>query len=250
MSETPEPPSAPERPAAAAPATAVVPATTASGTLETFPLLDRESRRRRDTDARLSYAMYLIVGFFTLGIYSIYVHFKLIQTQQEHFKRMGRFNDDLLKLVEERAEDIGRYQQHTRDIEELRTINEDFQRLQRGKERSPGLWIVLSIITLGLAFLFVLWFLNADMVAHQRAERDYLEKASQLLVKLGIGKHPVAVDEVVPNRSYPLFLLATIFTLGLFELYWAYVRIKDVNMHFDEHDRFEDQLISVIRANA
>lgn len=243
MSETPEAPVAPERPLAPSP-------TGSSGALESFSLLDRESRRRRDTDTRLSYAMYLIVGFFTLGIYTIYVHFKMIQTQQEHFKRMGRFNDDLLKLVEERATDIDEYQQRTRDIEELRGLNEDFQRLQRGKERSPGLWIVLSIVTLGLAFLFVLWFLNADMVAHQRAERDYLEKASQLLVKLGIGKHPIAVDEVVPDRSYPLYLLATVCTLGLFELYWSYVRIKDVNGHYDEHDRFEDQLVSVIRANA
>ena len=43
--------------------------------------------------------MYLVVGFITFGIYIIYVHFKLIQRQQEHFKRMGRFNDDLLKLI-------------------------------------------------------------------------------------------------------------------------------------------------------
>src|SRR5947199_353801 len=51
--------------------------------LETFPLLDRESRRRRQTDEQLSYAMYLVLGFFTFGIYSIYVHFKLIARQQE-----------------------------------------------------------------------------------------------------------------------------------------------------------------------
>jgi hypothetical protein len=49
----------------------------------------------------------------------------------------------------------------TRDIDELRQLNEDYQRLQRGKERNPALWIILSIITLGIAFLFVLWFLNA-----------------------------------------------------------------------------------------
>jgi hypothetical protein len=246
MSDVPDAPTAPERPVAASPTFAAA----TGGSLETFSLLDRESRRRRDTDVRLSYGMYLLVGFLTLGIYDIYVHFKMIQRQQEHFKRMGRFNDDLLKLVEERAEAIDRTSEHARDMEELRVLNEDFQRLQRGKERSPGLWIVLSIVTLGLAFLFVLWFLNADLIAHQRAEAEYLEKASQLLVKMGIGKHPIVVEEVVPNRSFGLYLFLTVITVGLFELYWSYVRIKDGNTHFDEHDRFEDQLVGVIRANA
>jgi Domain of unknown function (DUF4234) len=218
--------------------------------LETFPLLDRESRRRRETDTQLSYAMYLVVGFITFGIYIIYVHFKLIQRQQEHFKRMGRFNDDLLKLVEERASDTGQTAAAGSSIDELRQLNEDYQRLQRGKERSPALWIILSIITLGLAFLYVLWFLNADLVAHQRAEAEYIEKASGVLNRLGIGKHPVVVEQVVPDRSFPLYLFLTIITIGLFEFYWAYVRINDGNQHFLEHDRFEDQLMAVIRTAA
>jgi hypothetical protein len=241
----------PEAPSPLTPAVAGPPAGQQQPTpLETFPLLDRESRRRRDTDIHMSYAMYLVVGFFTFGIYTIYAHFKMIQRQQEHFRRMGRFNDDLLKLIEERAADIGQSQQQARGIDEVRVLNEDYQRLQRGKERSPGLWIVISIITLGLGFLFVLWFLNADLQQHQRAEAEYIEKASTLLNKLGIGKHPIVVDEVVPDRSYPLYLFLTVITLGLFEFYWAYVRIKDGNTHFSEHDRFEEQLMGTIRAAA
>jgi hypothetical protein len=243
--DTPERPTeAPTAPTASAP-NAV--ATTGGGVLEKFPLLDRESRRRRDTDTQLSYAMYLVVGFFTLGIYDIYIHFKLIQSQQEHFARMGRFNEDLFGIIEERAAGIGATQSHARDIEEIRILNEDFQRLQRGKERSPGLWILLSIVTLGLAFIYVLYFLNTDLREHQRAEADYIEKASAVLNRLGIGKHPVVVEQVVPERSFPLYLLFTVLTVGFFEFYWAYVRIKDQNQHFLEHDRFEDQLMSLIR---
>jgi hypothetical protein len=247
LSETFDPPERAAVPAAPA-TTASPPAPTAP--LQTFSLIDRESRRRRETDTQLSYAMYLIVGFFTLGIYTLYVHFKLIQRQQEHFKRMGRFNDDLLKLTEERADDLGQARQHAHEIEDVRALNEQYQRLQRGKERSPGLWIVISIITLGLGFLYVLWFLNADLRAHQTAEAEYIERSSALLNKLGIGKHPIVVEQVVPDRSYPLYLFLTVITLGLFELYWAYVRIKDGNQHFLEHDRFEDQLVGMIRAAA
>jgi hypothetical protein len=216
--------------------------------LESFSLLDRESRRRNDTDTQLSYAMYLVLGFVTLGIYAIYVNYKLIERQQEHYKRMTRFNDDLFKVVEERAEDVGKTEEVRRDVDELRTLNDEFQRLQRGKERNPALWTILSIVTLFILFFYVLYFLNDDLLKHQRAEAEYIEKASAVLNKLGIGGHPVVVEQVVPDRSFPLYLFLTIFTFGLFELYWAYVRIKDGNDHFNEHDRFENQLMSLIRS--
>jgi hypothetical protein len=230
--------------------TAQNPPATSRGVLEKFPLLDRESRRRRDTDIQLSYAMYLVLGFFTLGIYDVYVHFKLIQRQQEHYARMGRFNEDLYGIIEERAEDIGASQTYAREIEDIRLGMEDYHRLQRGKERSAGLWILISLITLGLGFFYVLYFLNADLRQHQAAEAEYIEKAGAVLNKLGIGRHPVIVEQVVPDRSFPLYLLFTFITLGLFELYWAYVRIKDGNQHFLEHDRWEDQLVSLIRTAA
>jgi hypothetical protein len=218
--------------------------------LESYSMLERDSRRKRETDVRLSYGLYLVLGIVTFGIYSIWVHYKLIERQQAHYKRMRQFGDDLLKVVTEYADETSQREQFAGDIDHLHTLNEDFHRLQRGKERSPALWIVLSIITLGLAFLYVLYFLNADLIEHQRAESEYVEGASALLNRLGVGKYRVNVDEVAPNHSYPLFLLLTIITLGLFELYWAYVRIKDPNDHFDEHERWEEQLLSTVRTAA
>lgn len=232
-----QPPAAPAASSAAAP-------------LEKFSLLDREHRRARDVDQRLSFAMYLVVGFFTLGIYSIYVEFKMIQRQTEHYKRMGRFLQDLFDLIIERAEVTGQTAQVSRDIEELRVLNEEYQRLQRGKERNAALWIILGIFTLGLAHFYVLWFLNDDLVKHQAAEAELVEKSSSVLNKLGVGRHPITVEQVVPDRSFPLYLLLTVVTITLFLIYWAYVRIRDGNEHFEEHDRFEGQLMAVLRAAA
>lgn len=242
----------PETPAAppGVPATTAAAGTGSSLVLETYSNLERDSRKRRDTDARLSFGLYLVLGFITLGIYVVYVHWKMIERQQAHFKRMVRFNDDLLKVVREYAEVTGQTAKDANQIEHLHVMNEDFQKLQRGKERSAALWIVLSVITLGIAFLYVLYFLNADLIAHQRAEAEYIEEASGLLNKMGCGKYRVNVDEVAPNHSYALFLFLTIVTLGIFELYWAYVRIKDPNDHFDEHERWEDQLLGTIRTAA
>lgn len=219
-------------------------------TLETFPLLDRESRRRNETDQEMSFGLYLVLSFITFGIYAIYAHYKLIQREQEHFGRMARFNDDLFKLAEEQAEDVGKASEVSTQLTELRGMNEDFQRLQAGKERSAALWTIISLITLGLGYLYVYYFLHKDLIEHQRAEAEFIEKASMLLNKLGIGKHPVTVEQVVGERSYALYLLVSIFTLGLFGIYWNYTFFKDGNAHFLEHRRFEDQLMGVIRTAA
>lgn len=218
--------------------------------LETFPLLDRESRRRIETDKEMSFGLYIVLTLITFGIYAIYAHYKLIEREQEHFARMARFNDDLYKLAVEQAEETGRSSEASPELEELRGMNEDFQRLQATDERSPALWTIISLITLGLGYLYVYWFLHADLIKHQRAEAEYIEKASLVLNHLGIGKHPVTVEQVVGERSYPLYLLITIFTLGLFGIYWNYTFFKDGNSHFREHQRFEDQLMSVVRSAA
>ena len=218
--------------------------------LETFPLLDRESRRRIETDQEMSFGLYIVLSIVTLGIYAIYAHYKLIQREQEHFARMARFNDDLFKLADEQAEESGQAANFSADLEDLRGMNEQYQRLQAGKERSPALWTIVSIITLGIAYFYVYYFLHKDLVDHQRAEAEYIEKASILLNKLGIGKHPVTVEQIVGDRSYALYLLLTIFTLGIFGIYWNYTFFKDGNDHFREHGRFEDQLMSIIRTAA
>jgi hypothetical protein len=219
-------------------------------TLETFPLLDRESRRRIETDKEMSFGLYLVLTFITFGIYAIYAFYKLIEREQQHFERMTRFNDDLYKLAEEQAEDTGKTAEASTELVELRGMNEDFQRLQAGKERSPALWTIISIVTLGLGYLYVYYFLHKDLIEHQRAEAEYVEKSSSLLNKLGIGKHPVAVEQVVGERSYALYLLLSIVTFGLFGIYWNYTFFKDGNEHFLEHRRFEDQLMGVIRTAA
>lgn len=218
--------------------------------LETFPLLDRESRRRIETDKEMSFGLYIVLTIITFGIYGIYAHYKLIQREQEHFERMARFNDDLYKLADEQAEDTERTGEVSGQLDELRGMNEDFRRLQANDERSPALWTILSILTLGLAYLYVYWFLHADLIKHQRAEAEYIEKASMLLNRLGIGKHPVTVEQVVGERSYALYLLISILTLGLFAIYWNYTFFKDGNSHFREHQRFEDQLMGLIRSGA
>jgi hypothetical protein len=219
-------------------------------TLETFPLLDRESRRRIETDKEMSFGLYLVLSFITFGIYAIYAFYKLIEREQKHFERMTRFNDDLYKLAEEQAEDTGKTAEATAELAELRGMNEDFQRLQAGKERSPALWTIISIVTLGLGYLYVYYFLHKDLIEHQRAEATYVEKSSLLLNRLGIGKHPVVVEQAVGERSYALYLLLSIVTFGLFGIYWNYTFFKDGNEHFLEHRRFEDQLMSVIRTAA
>ena len=52
--------------------------------------------------------------------------------------------------------------------------------------------------------------------------------------------------KALPSRSFVLYFILSIVTLGIFEFYWSYVLIKDFNEHFKAQWQFEDSLMSVI----
>ncbi|MEI6797346.1 MAG: DUF4234 domain-containing protein, partial [Methanomassiliicoccales archaeon] len=49
--------------------------------------------------------------------------------------------------------------------------------------------------------------------------------------------------KTLPERSFVIYLVLTIVTLGLFMFYWVYVIIKDMNEHMKNQWAFEDQLL-------
>ncbi|MEM0450049.1 MAG: DUF4234 domain-containing protein [Nitrososphaerota archaeon] len=49
--------------------------------------------------------------------------------------------------------------------------------------------------------------------------------------------------ESIPNRSFVLYLILSMVTLGIFGIYRTYALIRDPNIHFREQAKFEDELL-------
>ena len=78
----------------------------------------------------------------------------------------------------------------------------------------------------------------------------FLEDISKVLGKCGITFSLPRRTVVLPDRSFVLYLILTIITLGLFGIYWLYVLLKDPNEHFKHHILVEDQLFGQLESLA
>jgi hypothetical protein len=89
-----------------------------------------------------------------------------------------------------------------------------------------------------------------DFYKHERREDGFWEDLSRTLDKIGVTFSVPRRIETTPNRSFILYLILTIITVGLFGIYWLYVLLKDPNEHFKYHVQIEDQLLSTLESVA
>jgi len=192
------------------------------------PLLEALEERER-TDRHMSFGIWLIIGILTLGIGFIFALYYLIKRQRDHFKRQRKLEMGIIELLKSRGiEEI--------TLRQLQTIHDEAKREE--KERNPVLWTILSFIP--FVSLYTLYFLTTDAGNHAARQRRFMTFASTALSKIGISLP--GETHYIPKRSFALYLILTLVTLGIFGIYWEYLLFKDFNDHFEDHRIWEEIL--------
>ncbi len=241
-----------------------------------------ELKRRKETDRRLSFGLYLVflviicaiswilgalgtwVGGFGAGkilaliislgvaIYVWWYNWLLYKRRNEHFERTKNLRKTLSDLLEEK-----------RGTEKGPLTQMD-PFVQRREIQRPyylfWIWLVSSYVGSLSSFLpvtglpaiaaiiiglVIMYYLTVDYYYHEQGEIAFLGKVS---VALGKNGSSLTVNPTSPlhRRSYGLYILFTIITLGIFGLYWAYVIFHDPNKHFDTHEVWERELERIV----
>jgi uncharacterized membrane protein len=182
-----------------------------------------------------------IIGF----IVSIILTYKLVKRRNTHFKRQLFLFEDAVTAVKTVAAKKGV------DVEASLSSCERTLREARAEETEKGavFWAILSAFIF-LAQWYVYYFLMKDFYKHERREDGFWEDLSRTLDKIGVTFSVPRRIETTPNRSFILYLILTIITVGLFGIYWLYVLLKDPNEHFKYHVQIEDQLLSTLESVA
>ncbi|MCP8304371.1 MAG: DUF4234 domain-containing protein [archaeon] len=183
----------------------------------------------------------LIIGF----IVSIILIYMLVKRRNTHFKRQIFLFDDILKAVRVIAAKKG----VNAEIELAsceRTVREA---KAEETEKSAVLWAILSAFIF-LADWYVRYFLMKDFYKHERKEDGFWEDMNKALDKCGVKFSMPRRMVTLPDRSFVLYLILTIITLGIFGIYWLYVLLKDPNEHFGYHIKIEDELLSTLESVA
>jgi hypothetical protein len=209
--------------------------------------VDRAWRERTGTDYVFENPwLNILLLFLTCGIFGFYLFYQLMRRDRDHNRRRLElldaattfaWNDANAKgLAEELRPAFERIAAH---LEVLRTLTREF--------RDPALWLLIYFFgsTIGLVIAFVL--LDGDLIKHDRAEGAVEAELAAIYGRLG---QPLPVPD--PSRvknpdNYAGRIVATIFTCGIYALWWWVDQMRDGNRHYEINWAWEDHLAQAVR---
>ena len=209
-----------------------------------------EVRRRGETDYRFNYLTYALWSILTVGIYTLYGTFKLIERRVQHARRRLAFMSYFWHTLNARAEASGRRADVAEGLDNLSRIYQQIDAFELRNKREPILWVVLRFAgyvvfgPVGIAVSFYTnHFLNKDLLFFDQWETSYAENAEWVMQKLGMQVSIPRRARPVQNRSTGLYIFLSIITVGIFAIVWRYQTMTDGNGHFDDDAAMEDALM-------
>ena len=167
----------------------------------------------------------------------------LISRRNNHFRRDKLERQGLIDYIKQQVSASGMPNQVDSELATMNAINGEANAQEQ--EKSAVLWIILSIVTFGIAGLYVLYFLTRDPYNHDKRQQSFMQQAQTAFEKL--GKTVVNPSwKALPSRSFVLYLIISIVTFGIFEFYWYYSLITDFNNHFKAQWQLEDSMLAVM----
>ena len=103
----------------------------------------------------------------------------------------------------------------------------------------------ISLLLL-VAQFYLFYFLTSDMTNHHKRWTAFTHDTKTLLASLGYTVGWLTEPHRLPDRSIAVYVVASIFTGGLFLFYWWYSIVKDGNEHMRHHRVFERELMEFI----
>ena len=195
---------------------------------------------------------------FILSLAFAYMLYKLIKRRNTHLARQLFLYEDLTAMTKEMAAKKGldvslSLNNLERTVREARSLE---------TEKNAVLWVILTLAAttaaLGggfssggpllptLATLYVYYFLMRDFFNHERREDIFLEELNRTLMALGVTANLPRRASTIPSRSFILYIVLTVVTLGFFWAYWVYTFINDPNSHFRHQALTEDTILAQV----
>jgi len=181
-----------------------------------------------------------VIAGFILFIIATY---RLVKRRNHHFRRQILLFEDITAAVKKTTTKKGVGAEF--DLGSLDRTLREIKAEETESEKSAMLWAILTPFN-GLALLYVWYFLMKDFSKHERREDTFWTEISKILNKAEIKLEVPTRTDPLLERSFALYLILTIITVGLFGIYWLYALLKDPNVHFRYHTKIEDQILPIL----
>lgn len=209
--------------------------------MRSVALVARTVIDRKKTDCRISYWKVILLTIPTLGIYNVVTYYRMMKRIKRHLERQHMLYKDMLSYIQEFVNIKGI------NAEGLTELKYAVSNIEYDEEAlSAWVWLVISVMTLGIGSIYPLYRLTVDAYRHDRLEDQVLNKINKVLCSSDILKEPIKKNSHCKKRNFFLYFFLSVLSLGAFSLYWSYVMIEDFNKHFMEHDKWEVELLETL----
>jgi hypothetical protein len=188
--------------------------------------------------------MVIFLTIITCGIYGLFVFYQLMRRMRDHNRRRLEMLEAATELAWDRAtaQGIGEelrpnFERVANHLRVLRSMTTDF--------RDPVVWLILAIVT-SIAYIVGAVFLDQDLVKHDQNEGAVEAELAHIYGRLGQPLPAPDPNRVKGKNNYAGRIVATIFTCGIYGLWWEYDLMVDGNRHFGHNWPWEDALAHAV----
>lgn len=203
--------------------------------------------------------VYSIVAF-VLNIVIAYMIYRLVHRRKTHFVRQDLLYEDLTSAAEELVTKKGVRMEASTGLNNLHRIAREARVYE--PERSAVLWVILTLAGTSLpsatflaaptgaglmpllAVLYVYYFLTKDFFRHERREDAFIRELLGVFAIAGVSVSLPYRNPPIPERSFAVYIVLSVVTVGFFWVYWVYVLVNDPNNHFRQQALVEDTLMA------
>jgi hypothetical protein len=174
-----------------------------------FAYMETAMQSKVDTDREVWFSMWFLVAIATFGLAFFPMFYRLLDGRNKHFKREA----ELEKQVADYLKSKGK---------QAPALTERFP------ERNAKAWAVSIILVIPV--FVVTYLLSRDLLVHERHQDAFLAAAFP---------ERVFMPQTIPIKTY---VLITIVTLGVGEVYWLYKVVNLYNAHFKAQSQVEKEI--------
>ncbi len=191
--------------------------------------------------------MVVFLTIITCGIYGLYVFYQLMRRMRDHNKRRLELLEGATEFAWQKANEQGladelrpNFERISSHLSVLRSMTSDF--------RDPGIWVVIAIVASGIAQVVGYIFLDGDLIKHDTNEGAAEAELAHIYGRLGQSVPAPDPGRVKGKQNYGGRIAATIFSCGIYQLWWMADEMRDVNQHFEVNWPWEDSLAQAVQA--
>jgi hypothetical protein len=183
-----------------------------------------------------------IILWVVFGILELVLFYKMLKRNEAHFKREAILRTALVNYFREMGNATYKTQMIGAQLGTMESINQEAA--SREKDHNVILLVILMIIPIVnfFAMLYILYILTKEPFGHDQRWHAFSQNVQSAAQQVGMNIMTPSW-KTLKERSYLLYILLTILTIGIFAIYWVYVLVTDMNEHMQTQWQFEDGLM-------